>query len=64
MIAIPPFNATAHLFGHNAREWTPCRVIGAGIEGPDVLYVVEVRAPDGTFNLDRADIIKKAAPTV
>lgn len=63
MFSVQPYNATAHLVGHNVREWTPCRVLGVHSSDHDVVYIVEVRTSDGAFYLERADLVRKPAPS-
>ena len=63
MFAITPYNATAHLVGHNVREWTPCRVLGIDTSRDEPTYIVEARTSDGAFYIERADLVRKPAPS-
>jgi hypothetical protein len=67
LFALPnPYIATRHTVvtrgGKTLEEWQPCRVIGIDASGDEPRYVVEIRAKDGSFYLDKADLIRKPAP--
>jgi len=40
-------------------KWTNCQVIGIDATNDDVRYIVEMRDSDGSFSLERAEIIRK-----
>lgn len=68
MFAIPaPYSATRHTVvmrgGKTIIEWQPCRVIGVDASGDESKYIVEIRGSDGSFFIDKADVIRKPAPT-
>lgn len=46
------------------ESWAPCRVIGIDASDGEPRYLVEIRNADGTFYLEKVDLIRKPAPTV
>jgi hypothetical protein len=42
--------------------WEDCRVIGIDASADEPSYIVEIRAADGSFYLERADLIRRPAP--
>ncbi|MDN2582366.1 hypothetical protein [Aquibium sp. ELW1220] len=67
MFAIDPYTATHHAVhlsgGQTIETWQLCRVVGIDATGADPKYLVEIRGSDGSFYIDRADLIRKPAPT-
>ncbi len=68
MFALPaPYSATRHTVivrgDKTIIEWQPCRVIGVDASGDEPKYIVEIRSKDGSFCIDKADVIRKPAPT-
>ncbi|MBX5239514.1 hypothetical protein [Rhizobium sp. NLR22b] len=67
MFAITPFQATRYAVvikgDRTAQEWQPCRVVGVDASGEEPKYIVEIRSADGSSYLDKADLIRKPAPT-
>lgn len=67
MFAVTPFTATRHAVvmkgDRTTEEWQPCRVVGIDASGEEPKYLVEIRTKAGEFYLDRADLIRKPAPT-
>ncbi|MDL2409967.1 hypothetical protein PY650_30995 [Rhizobium calliandrae] len=68
MFAIPtPYTANRHTVvsrsGKTFEEWQPCRVVGIDAGGDEPKYIVEIRSKDGSFYLDKADLIRKPAPS-
>lgn len=65
MFAVTPYAATRHTVTMKARrtieEWQQCRVIGIDASGDEPRYVVEILSQDGSFYLDRADLVRKPA---
>ncbi len=66
MFSITPFTATRHAIVRKGKttteEWQSCRVIGIDATGDEPRYIVEMRAKDGSFYLDKADLIHNSAP--
>lgn len=67
MFAVTPYSATRHAVvmrgGATIEEWQTCRVIGIDAARDEAYYIVEMRSEDGTFYIDRADMIRKPAPS-
>lgn len=65
MFAVQPYSALRLVkYVGKPETWAPCRVVGIDAGSDDASrYVIEVRNADGTFYLDRVDLIRKPAPT-
>ncbi|MBB4067420.1 hypothetical protein [Gellertiella hungarica] len=62
MFALTPYPARHMVHTRAGSEWHPCRVIGIDVSGDEPHYVVEVRADDGSFYLEKAGMIRKDPP--
>jgi len=64
MFAVPAYQALRLTkFVGKPESWQPCHVVGIDASDQEPRYLIEIRNADGTFCLDRVDLIRKPTPT-